>query len=153
MIEISPTSIRDFKAKANKIKEGLKKAESESADRLSDIVKNNIKLGYLKAPLGSDKNWQFITDSYARSIDVTPGDVNAHPGLVVTGEMLNSVKKKVSKDGTTVLVDNWKAVIHEYGTVDLPSRPFFNPATFYFKNTNTSKNAIDKHLKEVFTDV
>jgi len=152
MIEISPTSIRDFKAKGKEITEALQKAMSESADSLVNIVKNNIKSGYLKAPLGASKNWQFITDPYARSIGVEPGDVDAHPGLVITGEMLSSVKKTVSKDEAKVSVDNWKAVIHEYGTTEIPPRPFFNPATFYFKNKKISKDMIDKYLKEVFNN-
>jgi len=80
---------------------------------------NNVKLRHGKYP--KDIHWQKLrhnTIKYKKGGD-TP--------LLETGELKQSYRKKIHKRGFEVGSNNDKAVWHEYGTVDIPSRPVLRP--------------------------
>lgn len=133
-----------------KIRKALNSAASESADQVVKMVKDNISRGYIDVPWGDD-NWPWLTEKYAKSIGAdTPA---SHPGLIITGAMINSVKAIQHGNGKfEVVVTDPKAELHEYGDGDNPKRPFFRPAYLAFREGNMAQDIIEEHISEAFDD-
>lgn len=131
-----------------RIKKGLNDAASESADQLVKMVKDNISRGFVDLPWG-EKEWQPLSDKYAKSIGAdTPA---SHPGLIITGALLSSVKSIQYGDGKfEVVVTDPKAELHEYGVGNNPKRPFFRPAYFAFRESGMANDILEEHISGAF---
>jgi hypothetical protein len=133
-----------------RVRKSLNDAAKEASEELAQMVIDNISRGYLGLPWGDD-TWPPLSESYAKKIGVE--DAGDHPGLIDTGALRNSVKTIQHGDGKyEVVVEDPKAVIHEYGMGNNPKRPFFRPACFAFSESGAADDIVEEHLSGAFDE-
>lgn len=150
MFKITPDVEQQIDRLTRKLSSTVKEANGESAVKLFDVVKENIRRGYRDEVLGLNSSWKWLSEQYWEMLGRPTKD--EHPGLVLTGQLLESVRIEEKEDRFIVKVTDWKAIVHEYGLQkDLPARPFFGPATFHFEEKEIAKKILDKNIKRVLS--
>lgn len=151
MIRLSAKSELDLKMLGSRQKTLAKKVAAGSAEELANIIKANLKSGYVTAPMGADEIWQWLSDNYWRSIG-SPSFAE-HSGMEITGNLINSIGVRMINDTTfKVVIDNEYAARLEYGDmiINLPPRPYAEPAVLFFRETGIVNKLVEQHLKDVF---
>lgn len=130
-----------------KIKRPKSTAAGKAAEVFADIVRANIRHGYVSL-LGSDDKWKPLWEDYEDRVGWDPGQVR-------TEDLLNSVEVKDMGDGSfEVVVNDPKAVLLEYGGfatrrdgTPVPPRPFFRPAVHYFEHNNIANSIMIEEVE------
>ncbi len=130
-----------------KVNMSSKTAAGKSAEILADIVRTNIKGGYVDV-IGGDGAWKPRWGAYEDR-------VGWDAGQVIEGDLANSVKvKNTGKGKFEVVVDDPKAVFLEHGGFAIrsdgsfvPPRPFFRPAVHYFEQHNIANSIMIEEME------
>lgn len=151
MIRLSDKSVLDLKMLGSKLKGLARNVAAKSSKELAKTIKTNLESGYVRPPKGATEIWQWLSDSYWTSIG-SPSFAE-HSGMEITGNLINSIRVHMINESTfEVIVDNEYAVRLEYGdlNINLPPRPYAEPAAFFFEETEVVGNLVEQHLKDVF---
>lgn len=151
MIRLSDKSVLDLKMLGSKLKGLARNVAAKSSKELAKTIKTNLESGYVRPPKGATEIWQWLSDSYWISIG-SPSFAE-HSGMEITGNLINSIRVHMINESTfEVVVDNEYAVRLEYGdlNINLPPRPYAEPAVFFFEETEVVGTLVEQHLKDVF---
>lgn len=151
MMRLKASTDLDIEILQGKIKKTAEQAAFKSASRLARMFKDNISSGYVSPPMGANAIWQWLSDSYWKDIGMpTPAE---HPGMVMTGFLLSSVKvEEIESTKYEVSVNAPYAVALEYGGT-APPRPYAEPAVLFFDKTNVVEKIVGDLLEKVFNDI
>jgi hypothetical protein len=160
MIKIDPTSLKGLEELQETLHGAMDTISKKATVELSNLIEENIRTGYDKAPFGSSDVWDWISPEREEQLD--KAQLMPHEGLVAeTEQLVNSlqVMESFTGEGYIVTVTQWYAVEHEYGSIvmnakgetvkTLPARPFFWPAVLYFKTEDIPKKVVNEVLKEI----
>ena len=101
-------------------------------DKISDLIQ---------------QEWDTESDPFGASWAPT---TRPNPILEDTGEMRGSYQYEVTSGGITFLIEDWKAVFHQYGTSKMVARPMFPEDEIPPSWQQAIQEAADEFMAEVF---
>lgn len=125
----------------DKVKKAIDKKTGQYSEDAAKRLKEIIEEGFQNEGYPTHK-WKPLSDITIR-IEKKKGYPQPNKILTATGKMRKSVKIEEMGDKTyKVTVEDDKAVLHEYGTTDMPARPIMRPAVQQLKREKPDVDAV-----------